>query len=71
MGLKVINHRERKTDFIVDVEEEDLLIQYLRYDGDYNLAICIECEYALPLEWIRKHFQDKHNIKVYKRIVQV
>jgi len=60
MGLKVINHRMKKTDFIVDVDEEDLLVQYLRYDGDYNLAVCIECEYALPLEWICTTFQ-KHS----------
>jgi len=25
----------------VDVDEEDLLVQYLRYDGEYNLAVCI------------------------------
>ena len=55
MGPKVSNRRMTKTDFTVDVDEEDLLVQYLRYDGDYNLAVCIECEYALPQEWIAPH----------------
>jgi hypothetical protein len=49
----------------VDVDEEDLLVQYLRYDGEYNLAVCIECKYALPLEWIHNHFKKSHKIKVY------
>jgi len=49
MELKVINLRKMKTDFIVDVDVEDLVVQYLRYDGNYNLAVCIECEYALPI----------------------
>jgi len=71
MGLKVIDCHTKKTDFIVNVDDEDLLVQSLRYDGDYNLAVCIECKYALPLEWIRKHFNDKHNVKVYKFIDEV
>ena len=71
MELKVINYRMKKTDYIVDFDEEDTLVRYLRYDGDYNLAVCIECEYALPLEWIHKHFNDKHNVKVYKSIAKV
>lgn len=71
MGLKVINYNTEKTDFIVNVDEEDSLVQSLRYDGEYNLAVCIECKYALPLEWIRKHFSDKHNVKVYESIVSL
>jgi hypothetical protein len=55
----------KKTDFIVDVDEEDLLVEYLRYDGNYNLAVCIECNYALPSEWIHNHFKDSHKVKVY------
>ena len=60
-----------KTDFVVDVDDEYLVGQYLRYDGDHNLAVCIECEYALPMEWIHKHFNVKHKVKVYKSIVKV
>jgi hypothetical protein len=48
----------------VDVDEEDSLVQYLRYDGEYNLAVCIECEYALPLEWIAPHFKKVHKLSV-------
>jgi hypothetical protein len=40
------------------------LVQYLRYDGSYNLAVCVKCEYSLPMEWIEKHFKDHHKIKV-------
>src|SRR5271170_3909059 len=39
MGPKVSNHGMTKIDFTVDVDEEDLLVQYLRYDSDYNLTI--------------------------------
>jgi len=53
------------TDFIVDVDEQGLLVQYLKYDSDYNLAVCIECKYALPLEWIHNHFKKSHKVKVY------
>ena len=53
-----------KTDFTVDIDEEDLLVQYLRYDGEYNSAICIECEYALPREWIAPHFKRIHKLLV-------
>jgi len=49
----------------VDVDELDLLGQYLRYDGQYNLAICVECKYGLPLEWIHNHFKKVHKVKVY------
>jgi hypothetical protein len=48
----------------VQVNEEDILVKSLRYDGEYNLAVCIDCEYALPLEWIKKHFVDRHKVKV-------
>jgi hypothetical protein len=52
----------------VQVEAEDVLVENLRYDGDYNLAVCIECEYALPLEWIKKHFKDGHKVKVWHEL---
>ena len=49
---------------IVIVDEEDVLVHHLRYDGNYNLAVCIECQHALPMEWIKTHFKDSHKIKV-------
>ena len=54
-----------KTDFTVDVDEEDLLAQSLRYDGAYNLAVCIKCEYGLPQEWIAPHFKNIHKLSVF------
>jgi hypothetical protein len=54
----------KTTDFIVDVDEEDLLVQYLRYDGNYNIAVCIKCEYGLPQEWIAPHFKNIHKLSV-------
>jgi hypothetical protein len=65
MERKVLNHLKIITNFIVDVDEQDLLGQYLRYDGDHNLAVCVECKYALPLEWIHNHFKKNHKVKVY------
>jgi len=65
MVLKVLNHCRTMADFLVDVNELDLLGQYLRYDGEYNLAICVECKYALPLEWIHNHFKKSHKVKVF------
>jgi hypothetical protein len=59
-----MNHHMTKSNFLVDVDEEDLLVQYLRYDGNYNLAVCIECKYALPFEWIHGHFKKSHKVKV-------
>ena len=41
----------------MEVDEEDTLVKCLRFDGEYNLAVCIECEYALPSEWIAPHFK--------------
>jgi len=64
MGPKVSNHGMTKIDFTVDVDEEDLLVQYLRYDSDYNLAVCIQCEHALPREWIAPHFKNSHKLSV-------
>ena len=58
------NHGITKTNFTVEVDEEDLLVQYLRYDGNYDLAVCIECEYGLPLEWIAPHFKNIHKLSV-------
>jgi len=53
-----------KINFTVDIDEEDLLVQHLRYDGEYNLAICIKCEYGLPKEWIAPHFKNIHKLSV-------
>jgi len=46
------------------VNLEDALVEYLRYDGNHNLAICIECGYALPLERIAPHFKGIHKLAV-------
>jgi hypothetical protein len=48
----------------VDLDEENDLVKYLKYDSAYNLAVCIDCGYGLPLEWIAKHFKDVHKVKV-------
>jgi uncharacterized protein YlaI len=48
----------------VQVDNEDPLAKKLRYDGIFNLAVCTDCSYALPSEWIEKHFKDVHNIPV-------
>jgi hypothetical protein len=48
----------------VQVEEEDVLVTKLRYDGEYDLAVYIDCEYGLPLEWIKKHFIEQDKVKV-------
>jgi len=65
MGLKVSNHYVPMTDFTVHVDEEDLLVQSLKYDGEYNLAVCIKCEYGLPREWIASHFKKVHKLSVF------
>jgi hypothetical protein len=65
MGLKVSNHYVPMTDFTVHVDEEDLLVQSLKYDGEYNLAVCIKCEYGLPREWIVSHFKSIHKLSVF------
>jgi len=54
----------KKTDSLVDVDEEDLLVQHLRYDGNYNIAVCTKCEYGLPREWIEPHFKKAHKLSV-------
>jgi hypothetical protein len=48
----------------VAADDEDQLAKFLKYDGMYNLAVCIECGYGLPLEWIGKHFKDIHSLAV-------
>jgi len=65
MGLKVINSNTLKTNCIVDIDEEDLIVESLKYDGEYNLAVCIKCEYALPREWIAPHFKKIHKLSVF------
>ena len=64
MGPKVSNHGITKIDFTVEVDEEDLIVQCLRYDGEYNLAVCTKCEYGLPQEWIVPHFKNIHKLSV-------
>jgi hypothetical protein len=49
----------------VDIDEEDLIVESLKYDGEYNLAVCIKCEYALPREWIAPHFKKIHKLSVF------
>jgi hypothetical protein len=71
MGLKVSNPRMTKTDCTVDIDEEDLLVEFLRYDGEYNLAVCTKCEYGLPKEWIAPHFKSIHKLSVNSRIYKV
>ena len=44
---------------------DDALVEYLRYDGEYNLAVCIKCEYGLPREWIASHFKKIHKLAVF------
>jgi hypothetical protein len=46
----------------LDIESE--LVEYLRYDGLHEVAVCVKCEFALPMEWIQKHFKDHHKILV-------
>jgi len=53
---------------LVSVDKEDELMNSLRYDGTYNLAVCVKCEFALPMEWVRKHFNDHHKITVINYI---
>jgi hypothetical protein len=49
----------------VDVDEVDVLVQSLGYDGEYNLAVCIKREYGLPREWIAPHFKNIHKLSVF------
>ena len=48
----------------MDVDEEDWLVQHLRYDDNYNIAVCTKCEYGLPREWIEPHFKKAHKLSV-------
>ena len=52
----------------MEIDEEDEIVENLRYDSDYNLAVCLGCQYALPLEWINKHFKNNHKVKVYDEL---
>jgi hypothetical protein len=49
---------------LVAVDDEDQFVKFLRHDGIYNVAVCIECGHGLPLEWIGKHFKDIHSLVV-------
>ena len=49
---------------VVGLDCENDLVEYLRYDGMHNLAVCMKCEFALPMEWVQKHFKDHHKILV-------
>lgn len=48
----------------MEVDDEDPLAKKLNYDGIYGLAVCMDCSYALPLEWIEKHFKEVHKLSV-------
>ena len=50
--------------YLVAVDHENDLVENLRYDGMHNLAVCMKCEFALPMEWVQKHFKDHHKILV-------
>lgn len=52
------------TNASVSIDKENDLMEYLRYDGIHQLAVCVKCEFALPMEWVRKHFKDHHKIAV-------
>ena len=52
-----------------NINDEDPLINTLRYDGTYQLAVCVGCEYALPLEWIMTHFKDTHKLTVLYELI--
>jgi len=53
-----------KANQLVSVDRENDLVENLRYDGMHNLAVCMKCEFALPMEWVQKHFKDHHKIMV-------
>ena len=50
--------------FIVQLDPENVLVEYLHYDGTYQVAVCDKCKHALPKEWIKGHFKDIHKILV-------
>jgi hypothetical protein len=47
-----------------EAEEENALVKHLQYDRAFNLAVCMDCGYALPREWIRMHFSGNHKVSV-------
>lgn len=53
-----------KSNYLVAVDRENELVENLRYDGIHHLAVCVKCEFALPIEWVQKHFKDHHKIVV-------
>jgi hypothetical protein len=55
-------------DVPVDLDDENEIIKQLKYDGEYNLAVCVDCGHGLPLEWIGKHFKDIHKLAVHSII---
>jgi hypothetical protein len=34
--------------------------KYIRYDWEYQLAICISCEIGLPSDWVLRHIRKEH-----------
>jgi hypothetical protein len=54
---------------LVTIGDEDPLREFLKYDGIYDLAVCLDCGHGLPLEWIVKHFKDVHKIIVRPHII--
>jgi hypothetical protein len=68
-GLTVLYIYLIYADASVDVDTEDELVKSLKYDGFYNLAVCVSCRHGLPLEWITKHFKDVHKLSVPHKII--
>ena len=51
-GTESNSHYLIDSNYVVDLDKDDAYTEYLRYDGTYKLAVCVDCGYALPLEWI-------------------
>ena len=44
----------------LDVNVNDMPISF---DDVYNLIVCKDCGFGVPLEWIPSHFRENHGIK--------
>ena len=54
-----------KLTLIVQLDDVNVLIEHLQYDGTYRVAVCDKCKHALPKEWIKGPFKDIHQVLVY------
>ena len=34
--------------------------QYIVYNSTYHILICRKCRYAIPQDWITRHFRQLH-----------